>query len=124
MVAKTDKSEKLKALLVIVTGLVILFFIFKSKNFLYAAAIVGVFSLAIPIAGDAIIWVWFKIAELLGWINSRILLSAVFYIFLFPIALLAKMFTKNMMLLKRTNQKSVYHERNHKYTKEDLENIW
>ncbi len=124
MSKKIDPIEKIKALLVIVTGLVILFFIFKGKGFLYAAAIIGVASLAIPIAGDGIIWLWFKIAEVLGWINSRILLSLIFYIFLFPIALLARAATKSKMHLKRVKDNSVYDTRNHKYTGKDLENIW
>ena len=124
MTDKITPNEKLKALLVIVTGLVILFFIFKNKNFLYAAALVGVLSLAIPVAGDGIIWLWFKIAEGLGWFNSRILLSVIFFIFLYPISLLVKMFSKNLMMLKKENRKSVYTERNHKYLKEDLENTW
>ncbi|MFI5220243.1 MAG: hypothetical protein ACHQNT_12220 [Bacteroidia bacterium] len=124
MMKKIEPIEKIKALLVIVTGLVILFFIFKGKGFLYAAAIIGVASLAIPIAGDGIIWLWFKIAEVLGWINSRILLSLIFYIFLFPIALLARAATKSKMHLKRVKDNSVYDTRNHKYTGKDLENIW
>lgn len=124
MSKKIDPIEKIKALLVIVTGLVILFFIFKGKGFLYAAAIIGVLSLAIPVAGDAVIWLWFKLAEVLGWINSRILLSLIFYVFLFPIALLARAATKNKMHLKKVKESSVYDTRNHKYTKNDLENIW
>ncbi len=124
MKKKIDLIEKLKALLVIVTGLLIMFIIFKTKGFLYASALIGIFSLIFPIIGDWIVWIWFKIAEVLGWINSRILLSALFFIFLFPISLLMKLFTKNSMMIKRVKEKSVYTERNHKYTKEDLENIW
>lgn len=124
MKKKIDLVEKLKSLLVIVTGLVILFFIFKGKGFLYAAALIGVLSLMIPVIGDWIVWLWFKIAEILGWINSRILLSAIFFIFLFPIAILSRLFSKNKMMLKRVKDNSVYHKRDHQYTKKDLENIW
>ena len=124
MTNKITPIDKIKALLVIVTGLVILFFIFKGKGFLYAAAIVGVLSLMIPVIGDGILWVWFKLAEVLGWINSRILLSLMFFVFLFPIAFLVRLSKKNFFHLKKTSEPSVYTKRDHKYTKEDLENIW
>lgn len=124
MTKKIDLVEKLKALLVIVTGLIILAIFLKSKGLMYAAGIIGFLSLAFPIAGDWIVWLWFKIAEVLGWINSRILLSLIFFVFLYPISLLMKIFMKDAMRLKRTKEKSIYTERNHKYTKGDLENIW
>jgi Saxitoxin biosynthesis operon protein SxtJ len=119
-----SESEKAKAQLVIVTGLVVLYFTFKSPYFLYAAGIIGVLCIAIPVVGDFIVKIWYKIAEGLGWVNSRILLSIVFYLFLWPIATLYKLTAKNPMQLKRSSEKSVYYERNHQYNQKDLEQIW
>ncbi len=123
-VLSMDVSEKVKAQLVIVTGLVVLYFIFKSPWWLYAAAAVGVLSLAIPVVGDLIVKVWFKIAEVLGNINGKIILSILFFVFLWPIAMLYRLTAKNPLAIKRTDQKSFYNERNHQYTKEDLEQTW
>ncbi len=119
-----DVTEKVKAQLVIVTGLVVLYFVFKSPWWLYSAAAVGLLSLAIPVAGDLIVKAWFKLAEVLGNINGKIILSVLFYVFLFPIALLYRMSTKNPLSIKRTDDSSFYTERNHLYTKEDLEQSW
>ena len=119
-----DITEKVKAQLVIVTGLVVLYFVFKSPWFLYGAAAVGVLSLAIPAAGDLIVKAWFKLAEILGNINGKVILSVLFFVFLFPIALLYRMTTKNPLAIKRTDDASFYNERNHLYTKEDLEQTW
>ncbi len=121
-----SESEKAKAQLVIVTGLVVLYFIFSSKYpyFLIAAAAIGVVSIAIPVAGDLIVKGWYKIAEILGAINGRILLSLVFFVVLVPVALLAKMGKKNPLALKRESKKSVFVDRNHKYTAKDLEQVW
>lgn len=91
---------------------------------LYTAAIVGVISLAIPVAGDWIVKIWFKIAEVLGWINSRILLSVIFYVFLYPISLLAKLSKSNPLNLKQAKGETFYEIRDHKYTRDDLENVW
>ncbi|CAN5177824.1 SxtJ family membrane protein [Spirosoma endophyticum] len=119
-----DITEKVKAQLVIVTGLVVLYFVFKSPWWLYGAATVGVLSLAIPAAGDLIVKAWFKLAEILGNINGKIILSVMFFVFLFPIALLYRMTAKNPLAIKRTDDASFYNERNHLYTKEDLEQTW
>lgn len=119
-----EPSEKVKAQLVIVTGLVVLYFVFKSPWWLYAAAAVGLLSLFVPAIGDLIVKGWFKIAEILGNINGKIILSVLFYLFLVPIALLYRMVAKNPLQLKRTHEASFYNDRNHQYQKEDLEQAW
>lgn len=119
-----SESDKIKAQLVIVTGLVVLYFIFKSQYFLIAAAIIGVLSIAIPVAGDLIVKAWYKIAEILGAINGRILLSVVFFVVLFPVAIISRLGKKNPLALKRESAASVFVERNHKYTGKDLEQVW
>jgi hypothetical protein len=122
------KSEKYKTLLVMVTGFLVLYFVFRHKlagpYFLYTAIIVGLLGSFIPIAGDWIVLGWHKLAQGLGWINSRILLSLIFFIFLTPIAFVYRLFAKNPLKLKRSSDATVFDERNHKYTAEDLENPW
>lgn len=121
-----SEAEKSKAQLVIVTGLVVLSFIFKSISmyFLYAAGIVGVLCVFVPLFGDLLVKGWFKLAEGLGWFNSRVILGIMFYVFLWPISMLYRLTTKNPMGIKRPDTNSVYAERNHLYEKKDLEKIW
>ena len=117
------ETEKLKALLVIVSGLLVFYLIFDKAWLVYTATGVGVISLMIPALGTLLIKGWFKLAELLGWVNSRIILSVVYFIFLLPLALLSRLSKKNPLSLKR-QEASLFHNRDHKYSKEDLENIW
>jgi hypothetical protein len=119
-----DALEKVKAQLVIVTGLLVLYFVFKSPWWLYAAVAVGVVSLAIPALGDLLVKGWFKLAEILGNINGKIILSVMFFVFLFPIAVLYRLTAKNPLAVKRTKSDSFYTDRDHLYTKEDLEHTW
>ncbi|KQS31339.1 SxtJ family membrane protein [Dyadobacter sp. Leaf189] len=119
-----DKSEHAKAQLVIVTGLILIFYFFKQPAILAAAAIVGMVSLLIPPAGEIIVKCWFKIAEVLGKINGAILLTVIFFIVLIPVALIARMNRKDALTLKRRQSGSLFHERNHKYGAKDLENVW
>lgn len=116
--------DKIKAQLVIVTGLTVLYFVFKSQYFIIAAAVIGVICLAIPAAGDLIVKGWYKFAEVLGAINGKILLSIVFFVVLFPVAVISRLGKKNPLSLKRESGNSVFVDRNHKYKKEDLEQVW
>lgn len=117
------KEKELKSLLVIVVGLLVFYLIFNNAYFIYASVAIGGLSLLIPTVGKGINWVWFKIAEVLGWINSRILLSLLYYIFLTPISLLYRIFKKNSLDIKAPS-KSIYEERNHIYSSKDLDNPW
>ena len=117
------KEKKLEAMLVIAAGFILLFFIFKIKWFLLTAFLIAALGALSELFTNAVTWLWFKIAEILGWINSRILLGIVFFIFLFPMALLMKALNKITVQLKR-NKSSYYSERDHLYTPEDLENTW
>jgi hypothetical protein len=118
-------EDKSKSLLVIVLGLLVLYFIFKSIYFIWIALGIGIISLMIPIIGDYILKGWFKIGELLGFINSRILLGGIFFIFLTPFAWLQKIFSKDSTSIQLNDvDKSVYRTREHQYEPKDFENIW
>ncbi len=123
---KISEADRAKAQLVIVTGLLVIYFIFGSRYpwMLYAAVAIGVLCIAIPIVGEWIVKGWFKLAEILGAINGRILLSLVFFVILFPIAILSRMGRKNPLSLQSENKDSAFTERNHLYTSKDLDQVW
>ena len=126
-----EKTNKYLAILVIVTGFIGLHFLFgdnthlKPNIFLYLALGIGVISIISTYLAGKIVWFWDKIALVLGTVNSKILLSLIFYTFLVPIALLFKLFKKkDELLLKKKTEGSYYKERNHTYSAEDLENVF
>lgn len=118
------KEDNSKVILVIVTGFLVLSYIFKSigVELRYVAVGIGVASF-IPPLERLIVWIWDKIAMVLGWINTKIILSVVFFIFLTPFGVLSRIFSKNNLKLKH-DSKTTFVERNHTYTKKDIENIW
>jgi hypothetical protein len=73
-----NREKKLESILIIAAGFIILFFVFKLKIFLIVAFVVAFFGALSTMFANGLTWVWFKIAEILGWINSRILLSVIF----------------------------------------------
>ena len=123
-----NAKEVTKNLCVIVFGLIILSFMFKieglpNKWLIGIASIVGVIGLSSKAAAQKIVATWFKIGNALGWLNSRILLSLIFYLILTPISIVYRILSKDS-LQKSKPTNSVFFERNHKYTKRDLENLW
>jgi hypothetical protein len=119
-----QQQDRYKTILVIVTGLLVIALIFKIEWLIITSMAIGVVSIFIPAAARAIEWFWFKLALGLGWINSRILLTAIYFVFLLPIAWLSRLFTKDPLALKNRRANSLFVTRNHLYTKKDLENIW
>jgi hypothetical protein len=130
-----ENQDKNKSILVIVIGFLVLYFIFrrdydwyffdfKRIYFLYIALMVGVGALMFDSIGDLILKGWFKIAEVLGYINTRILMSLVFFIFLTPFALLQRLLSRKNYLGLKDTDKSVFHTRDHQYVPEDFDNIW
>lgn len=117
------KQNNYKTILVIVTGLLVLSFIFKTPLLISISIGVGVAALISPNIASAIVWFWEKIALVLGYINTRILLSVLFYVFLVPIAAISRLFSKDPMKLKNPKG-TVFVTRNHTYTAKDLENMW
>ncbi|NJM25160.1 MAG: hypothetical protein HC859_06325 [Bacteroidia bacterium] len=124
-------ADRYKNILVIVIGLAIVGWIpsipFSPEWRVIiwkAAVVIGLASLLSSTVAKAIEWGWLKLALGLGWVNSRIILGIVFFVFLTPIAWLARLFTRDPLQLKRNASGTLYHNRDHTYTKEDLENIW
>lgn len=127
------ENNNSKTILVIVVGVSIIYgfirhkkgeFAFEDHYLLYIVIGIGLSSLLSSRIESGIIWVWYKIAHVLGWINTRILLSLVFFLFLTPIALLRKVFSKKDPLKLKNSRTSTYVDRNHTYVSKDLENIW
>lgn len=128
-------ADRYQSLLVIVVGFLVLYFIFqknydlyffefKRNYFLYAAVAIGVSSLMFDSVADIILKGWMKIAEVLGFINTRILMSLVFFIFLTPFALLQRVLSRKNFLSLKDSDSTVFHTRDHEYKPEDFDNIW
>jgi hypothetical protein len=117
-----ENKDRYKTLLVIVIGLLIISL--KYHVLFYVALGIGLSSLLSSFIAKWIEWVWFKIAHVLGWINTRIILSIIYFVFLLPIAWISRLFTKDPLMLKAKGAQSLYVTRDHLYKKEDLENIW
>lgn len=121
-----EENKVSESVLAICTGLLLIYFIFKIKVLLLIAFLIGFAGLFIKPIANLIHKAWYKFAEILGFVNSKILLSIVFFIFLVPIAFVSRIFTKNkaMQFRKKEDGQSYYKDRDHNYNKSDFENMW
>jgi zinc transporter ZupT len=117
------KAKNLETILTIVTGFVILFYFFRIDYLLWTAIVLGLIGMFSEWLSEKITWFWFKLAEILGFFSSKILLTAVFFILLMPVALLSRLFNKDKLQLKKGGN-SYYVERNQSFEPKDLENSW
>ena len=115
-----NKAEDTSSILVIVTGLCLFGLVFKNTIFIWTGVGIGIFSLISKKIEGLIAFFWFKLAFVLGWINSRILLGIVFYVFLVPLSLLKKIFSSKDPLELKKPKNSLWVERNHQYEKTDI----
>lgn len=116
--------KEIEAILVIVLGLMAVYFFSKNSWWLWLGFGVGVVSLIIPMVGNLIVKGWFRVGEGLGWINSRILLAVIFYGLLTPLALMYRWTKKDELKLRKNESTSMFVTRNQKFTKADLEKMW
>ena len=96
------------------------------KAFLGAAALLLALGLFVKPAGALIARAWLTFGGALGAVNSRIILGAIFYLFLTPIALLARLTRGDFLHLKKREgaDRSYWQARDHAYTAEDIGKLW
>ena len=117
------EGKQQQTCLVIMSGLLIFWLVTGHKWLVTVALIIGLIGAFVPYLATGINWMWYKIAEVMGWVMSKVLLSLIFFLFLFPIALLYRMFNKETLQLKRSSG-SYWTERKHSYEAKDLEDAW
>lgn len=119
------RVKSLETLLVIAAGLLALYFWLKNPWLLRGAFVVTAVGAFSPWLTAKIHAGWMLLAQGLGWLNGRVLLSVVFFVVLTPVAWMARRLgTSSFIMRKKDAGESYYSERNHAYEPKDLENTW
>jgi len=104
-------------------GLLVLYGIFPVKGFWIAALTVGLAGITSAKLAHWIHKAWFFLADMLGYLMSRFVLGILFIMVLLPVAYMAKLFRKDIMMLKK-KYPSYFVDRNMEYQPKDLEKPW
>lgn len=117
------RQKSLETILVLVIALGIVYRLTGNSWFLLAAGILGIVGLLFPSLSNSIHWLWMKLGEAMGFVTGKVVLTIIFYIFLVPLSFLSKLRRSKPVKLKFDNN-TCYTERNFKYTRESMENLW
>ena len=66
-------------------------------------------------------WIWIRIGFVLGWINSRIVLTILFFVVILPMGLLMRAFGRDPVSRKLDPDATTYRIRSRERTRENME---
>ena len=118
---KSDDSKS--TILVIVVGFLALHVIFSWSWAVIVSLVVGIIGILSEYASRIIEYIWMKIARILQYIIPNILLTLIYFFMLFPLSILAKMFTKDILMLSKKYD-SYFVNINKKADKQRFEKPW
>jgi hypothetical protein len=123
-VGNISKEQAKDAGMAVVLILLLLGIFLKQRVFYpYAAAALAV-NMILPGIYKPFAVIWFGIANFLGTIMSKVLLTIVYILLVVPIGLLRRLLGKDSLQLKKfkKNGSSVFRERDHLFQSTDIEN--
>lgn len=112
-----------KTQLVMVVGFWVIAWFLENQWLEYGAIGLGGLFIALPSVGNRIVWLWYRLAYVLSLVVNPVVLGAIFWLFISPIALLFRLFG-NDPLQKKAPSKSNYQIRNKTYEAKDLKFPW
>ena len=118
-----DRSKQWETLVVILSGLIVLYWFKRHDSLLIAAAGIGIVSLLVPAVAGAIHRGWMGLSLVLGEISGKVLLTIVYLFILVPLSFFARRAGKLGLRMKPGGD-SYFKSRNHTYRKEDLIQLW
>ena len=90
---------------------------------LIISGIIFSIGLGLPKVGRYITKAWFKIAQVIGWFSSKIILTLLYFLVIVPYGFFVRFFfSKDILNIKP--KESLFIDRNKKMTSKDLENPW
>lgn len=124
-----NRQKHLETILVLVIALGVFYWFSHEKRpelgkyLLLSALVLGLIGIFMPWLADKIHWAWMKLAHVMGYVMSKVILTLVFFVFLVPMALIVRAFGKGNVQMKAGGP-SYYKNRDFLYTKDSLEHVW
>ena len=119
--AKIQKTSPFRTVLTITVGFAVINLATEMKWALIVAICVGLVGVFSTFLSEKIDFLWGKLAWLLSLIVPNIILSLIFYFFLFPIALLSKAFGKKDPLMLKNKYDSIFRDQDKEFDKVSFE---
>ncbi len=122
---KKEKVQVYQTVLIIVVALLLAYWYWEKDKLLYSAIGLGGLSLVFYSFAKFVYRAWMGLANVLSWVNTRILLGLVFFVLLTPLALWRRMIGKQGFPMKGDDRlDSYFQERTSEINATDFEKPW
>lgn len=121
---KQSQTNTSKTILTISMGFLIVYLVGHWNWALITALSVGLIGIFSTFLSQKVEWLWMQLTKILSYIVPNILLSAVFYLLLFPIAILSRIFGKKDSFVLKGGADSTYIVRKKSFGKDDFTYPW
>ena len=120
---KAPRDNTISTMLILSMGCFALFILNHWYCALWASLTIDAIGIFIPWLSIKITWAWMKLANIMGFIFPKILLTLIFFLILFPIALISKIFRRDPLM--RLGKYSTYFiDVNKEATPESFRKMW
>ena len=118
----TEKNKDVG--LVLVLAFLICFLRFEDRVFVLLSLGAAIVSIVLPGMLKPISIFWYLLAEILGTVMSRVILTLVFFLIITPMGLLKRLVSRDRMLMERwkKGEESVFTVRDKSFSGADLKN--
>ncbi|MCX6171106.1 MAG: SxtJ family membrane protein [Ignavibacteriales bacterium] len=118
-----SKDQSKDTGMVVVLLLLLLGYFNKNTTFYLLSIVLLLIDMIVPVIFTPVAFIWLGFSKVLGNITSKIILTVIFYIIVWPIAILRKTMGKDSLQLKnfKKSDGSTFVERNYTYKAADLE---
>lgn len=121
---KAVKNNPVNTVLTISVGFGIIYLVSDFRWTLYLSLIVGVLGITSTKITKGIDFLWMKLAKVLSYIIPNILLTIIFYLFLFPMSVLAKIFGNKDALQLKEKSDTLWIHTDTQCDKNTFEKMW
>lgn len=121
---KSIKTDPIKTVLTITVGFLVIYVFTEYQWLLYTSLIVGILGLLSSRIAKVVDYLWMKLSYILSLIVPNILLTIIFYVFLFPISMLSKLFSKKDPMDLKNSKQSLFKDVDKQFVPESFDNPW
>lgn len=120
-----DRIKDLESVVALAAALIIISVVFNIVLLIYISLFLLISSLIMKTITSRVMCAWLTLSHALGSLNSKFILTIIFFCVLTPIAIVYRLVVKDPLQLRgNKSAKSYYRTRNHLFEKKDFEVPW
>jgi len=118
------KSQSVDTGMALVLTCLLLFLYFREATVVLIAIVLLGLNMIWPLLFKPVAYAWLGLANILGTVVSKVVLSLIYYLIVTPVGLIRRLTGADPMKLKQWKQgpSSVFSFRHHRYERKDIEN--